>query len=79
MRKLIKPVLCLLFVFSMASTVMAKESKEYLFTCYCPESCPGTITATDETVREGICAANKSHLGECAMVYLTDGTFLGMY
>lgn len=49
------------------------------FTCYCPESCPGTVTASGAKVREGIMASNRDHLGDCAMVYLTDGTFLGYY
>ena len=49
------------------------------FSCYCPESCPGTTTASGEKVREGIIAASKDHMGDCAMVYLMDGTFLGYY
>ena len=49
------------------------------FTCYCPESCPGTVTASGTKVREGIIASSRDHLGDCAMVYLTDGTFLGYY
>lgn len=49
------------------------------FSCYCPESCPGTTTASGEKVREGILAASKDHMGDCAMVYLKDGTFLGYY
>ena len=49
------------------------------FTCYCPESCKGTITASGEPVREGIIAASKEHIGDYAEVYLADGTLLGLY
>ena len=49
------------------------------FTCYCPESCKGRITASGEEVREGIIAASKEHMGQRAEVYLTDGTLLGLY
>lgn len=49
------------------------------FTCYCPESCKGTITASGEPVREGIIASSKDHLGDCAMIYLENGTFLGFF
>ena len=49
------------------------------FTCYCPESCPGTITASGEPVREGIIAASKEHMGQRAEVYLKDGRLLGLY
>ena len=49
------------------------------FTCYCPESCPGTVTASGARVREGIIASNRERLGDGAMIYLRDGTFLGFY
>lgn len=49
------------------------------FTCYCPESCKGRITASGEEVREGIIAASKDHMGDYAEVYLMDGTLLGLY
>ena len=49
------------------------------FTCYCPESCKGTITASGEPVREGIIAASKEHMGQRAEVYLKDGRLLGLY
>ena len=49
------------------------------FTCYCPESCPGRITASGTEVREGIIAASADRLGQRAEVYLMDGTLLGLY
>lgn len=72
-----------IFTLVMHSRVGAAEFQDNLekvkFTCYCPESCPGTVTASGVKVREGIMASNREHLGDCAMVYLTDGTFLGYY
>ena len=49
------------------------------FTCYCPESCKGRITASGEEVREGIIAASSEHLFDYCEVYLQDGTLLGLY
>lgn len=49
------------------------------FTCYCPESCKGTITASGEPVREGVIAASKEHMGQRAEIYLKDGRLLGLY
>ena len=49
------------------------------FTVYCPDSCPGRITASGDEVREGIIAASKEHMGQRAEVYLKDGRLLGLY
>lgn len=49
------------------------------FTVYCPESCPGRITASGDEVREGIIAASADRLGQRAEVYLVDGTLLDLY
>jgi len=49
------------------------------FTCYCPESCKGRVTASGEEVREGIIAASADRLGQRAEVYLMDGRLLGLY
>lgn len=49
------------------------------FTVYCPESCPGRITASGDEVREGIIAASADRLGQRAEVYLIDGRLLGIY
>lgn len=48
-------------------------------TCYCPESCPGTITYTGTHVREGIAAVTKEHIGWKAIVYTMDGEYLGTF
>ena len=58
---------------------LPEDAQRMKFTCYCPESCPGTITASGTTVREGIIAASKDHMGDYAEVYLSDGTLLGLY
>lgn len=56
-----------------------EDAQRIKFTCYCPESCPGTVTASGTTVREGVIAASVDHLGDGAMIYLKDGTFLGYF
>lgn len=67
------------FLMSYPATAKAQDMQKVKFTCYCPESCPGTVTASGAKVREGIIASNREHLGDGAMIYLTDGTFLGYY
>lgn len=64
---------------SLAIPVKAEELQSMRFTCYCPESCPGTITYSGQKVRYGILSSNKDHLGDCAIIYLEDGTFLGYF
>ena len=67
-------------VLTLSTSVYACEEGQIMqFTCYCPESCAGTITASGARVREGILASNREHLGDGAMLYLKDGTFLGFY
>lgn len=41
--------------------------------------CMGTTTYNGSKVHEGGCAASKEHLGDVAIVYTLDGTFLGYY
>lgn len=54
--------------------------KELYVTCYCPESCPGEITADGSHVRKGIAAMNKEHLGKTCILYTTDmSTCLGIF
>ena len=48
-------------------------------TCYCPESCPGTIAYSGVHVREGIAAVTEEHIGDIAIVYTTDGEFIGRF
>ena len=60
-------------------TGIPENAVKMKFTCYCPESCKGTITASGEPVREGIIAASREHMGQRAEVYLKDGRLLGLY
>ena len=57
----------------------AKAEERYHLTCYCPESCPGTITYTGTTVREGVAAVHPDHIGDVAVVYTTSGNFIGRF
>lgn len=68
MKKLIGIALTILLVFSFVITTRAAELEKMKITCYCPESCSGTITASGTEVREGI-AATAEHFGDCAMIY----------
>jgi len=74
-------VMVIFITFLLSGRVWAadQEGQEMYLTCYCPESCPGTVTATGARVREGIIASSREHLGDGAMIYLTDGSFLGFY
>ena len=76
---LIGVILALLFIYYGPVHADAAELERMRFTCYCPESCPGTVTASGQTVREGIIASSRDHMGDGAMIYLNDGTFLGFY
>lgn len=80
---IITALIATLFTLVMSGRVDAAGIQDNLekvkFTCYCPESCPGTVTASGARVREGILASNREHLGDGAMLYLKDGTFLGFY
>lgn len=58
---------------------VARAQERYHLTCYCPESCPGTITYTSTTVREGVAAVHPDHIGDVAVVYTTSGNFIGRF
>lgn len=70
-------ILCIAAYFNSAKA--EPEQKEMKLTCYCPESCPGTTTATGKKVRKGICAVDKAHLGATAIVWTKDGEFVGFF
>lgn len=76
---LIGVILALLFIYYGPVHADAAELERMRFTCYCPESCPGTVTASGQTVREGIIASSRDHMGDGAILYLEDGTCLGIY
>ena len=58
---------------------VARAQERYHLTCYCPESCPGTITYTGTTVREGVAAVHPDHIGDVAVVYTTSGNYIGRF
>lgn len=65
----------------MPTRVQAKEPtlETRKTTFYCPESA-GQITATGQTVRYGICAVDKAHMGLTAGIYSEDMTeFYGWF
>lgn len=68
-----------LYVAMTAEAVCAEQYQQMIFSCYCPESCPGTTTASGQKVREGILACSKDHMGDCAMLYTLEGDFIGFY
>ena len=80
MRK--KIIIGLVAVFLMSLPCSAQETdfftengfKKMLCTAYCV----GEVTATGVPVHEGICANNK-HVGDLAVMYLEDGTYLGTF
>lgn len=45
-------------------------------TCYLPT---GNKTADGTVPYEGICASNKDHLGDIAVLYSTEGEFIGFF
>lgn len=71
--------LALVLMMVFAYECKAEEMQEVRMTCYCPESCPGTITASGATVREGILACSREHLGQVAMLYTLEGDLIGIY
>lgn len=70
--------LLITILLTLAITTQARAD-ELKVTCYCPESCPGEVTASGEYVRDGIAAVGREHFGDCAMIWTLDGQFLGYY
>lgn len=68
---------CMVVGLLMPRSVQAQEL--YYLTCYCPESCPGKITYSGTAVREGIAAVNPEHIGDAAMLWTTEGEYLGVW
>lgn len=64
---------------TLAITTPVNAAERMKFTCYCPESCSGTTTASGQKVRVGIAAASSAHFGDCALIYTLDGDFIGFY
>lgn len=69
--------LVLVWVLSIGATPLDFESAGYQKMYATAYILQGT-TASGGTTRPGICACNP-HLGDVAIVYTTDGDYLGMY
>lgn len=76
---LIGVILALLYIYYGPVQADAAPREMYL-TCYCPESCPGTITASGQTVREGIAAVGNSEtFRKVATIWTQEGELLGFW
>ena len=60
----------------MPVTPFGEELQKVRCTCYLPT---GNKTADGTVPYEGICAANKEHLGDVAVLYSVDGEFIGFF
>lgn len=72
-------IIAAMLALTIAQPVYAEEPRDMKITCYCPESCPGEITASGASVRVGIAASSRDHLGDCALIWTEEGQFLGYY
>lgn len=79
MKKIIAIMLGALTLVAPMQQAKAEELKDMYITCYCPESCPGEITYTGATVREGIAAVTEEHIGDAAIIYTQEGECLGIW
>ena len=57
-------------------TPQGADLQEVRCTCYLPT---GNKTYDGTVPYEGICASNKEHLGDVALLYSTDGEFIGFF
>ena len=76
---IITAISALLFLLLFPRPARAQGRQEMYLTCYCPESCPGTITYTGAHVREGIAAVTQEHIGDGVMIWTRDGKYLGYF
>lgn len=60
----------------MPVTPFGDEIQKVRCTCYLPT---GNKTYDGTVPYEGICAANKEHLGDVAVLYSVDGEFIGFF
>lgn len=60
----------------MPVTPFGKELQKVRCTCYLPT---GNKTADGTVPYEGICASNRDHLGDVAVLYSTEGEFIGFF
>lgn len=60
----------------MPVTPFGEELQKVRCTCYLPT---GNKTADGTVPYEGICASNRDHLGDLAVLYSTEGEFIGFF
>lgn len=60
----------------MPVTPFGEELQKVRCTCYLPT---GNKTADGTVPYEGICASNRDHLGDVAVLYSVDGEFIGFF
>ena len=60
----------------MPVTPWGEDLQKVRCTCYLPT---GNKTYDGTVPYEGICASNKDHLGDVAMLYSCDGEFIGFF
>lgn len=60
----------------MPVTPWGDELQKVRCTCYLPT---GNKTADGTVPYEGICASNRDHLGDVAVLYSVDGEFIGFF
>lgn len=60
----------------MPVTPFGEELQKVRCTCYLPT---GNRTADGTIPYEGICASNRDHLGDVAVLYSTKGDFIGFF
>lgn len=81
MRKVILSIIVVIFLMAMPASAEtqdffeANEFKKIYTTAYC---C-GEITANGSKVHYGGCASTKEHMGDLAILYTTDGDYIGTF
>lgn len=61
---------------NMPVTPFGEDLQKVRCTCYLPT---GNKTADGTVPYEGICASNRDHLGDVAVLYSCDGEFIGFF
>ncbi len=79
MKKIIRFLMTFFLVVAPVQLTSAAPMEDYYLTCYTPIECPGEITYTGANVREGIAATTEEHIGDCALIFTSDGEFLGYW
>lgn len=72
-------VLLVLFISLAPSRVNAEYPKPVKMRCTCYTASEGSVTASGQTVREGIVAAKREWIGCVAVIYDIDMNFIGYF